>query len=475
MKSEHLLSMPKEPSVTKLAAFSLTEIILASAVFGLLVTALVGSYLYGQEATALAGNRARAVLLAEEALEAMRNIRDPAFVNLTDGTYGLVTTGNQWAVSGAQDTTDIFTRNINIVSVDSKRKNITANVTWQQNVQRTGTVSLVTRLTNWIALGIGNWASPLKGASLDVTGNDNLNKIQIQGNYAYLTFANGNPDFLVIDFSNLANPVVVGSLVLAGTPTNIVVSGNFAYVSSSDNGQELQIVNIATPASPTLAGTYNAPGNADALGVFASGSTVYLVRASSADNELLIINAAIPSAPNLVGSRDLGNQGNEIVVAGNFAYVASSDNNQELQVLNITNPASPTLAGSLNLSGNTDAITIALTGTIVLLGQANTLQSVDVTLPGSPVLLGSLSLSGVVNDIASDFGNTGTYAFLATGNDTKELQVINIATPSAPVLLGSVDVATNSDLLGIAYDATLDRAFGSSASNSEEFIIFAPQ
>lgn len=467
--------MPKEPSVTKLAAFSLTEIILASAVFGLLVTTLVGAYLYGQEATALAGTRARAVLLAEEALEGVRNIRDPAFANLTDGTYGLATTGNQWVVSGVQDTTDIFTRNINIASVDSKRKDITANVTWQQNVQRTGTVSLVTRLTNWIALGIGNWASPLQTASLNIAGNNNVNKIQVQGHYAYLTFANGNPDLLVIDFSDLTNPVVVGSVLLAGTPTNIAVSGNFAYVSSSDNSQELQIVNIATPTTPTLEGTYNAPGNADAVGVFANGSTIYLVRASSANNEFLIINAAVPSTPTLVGSLDLGNQGNEVLVSGNFAYVASDDNNQELQVLNITNPALPTLAGSLNLSGNTNAITIALTGTTVFLGRGDTLYSVNVAVPASPVLLGSLNLAGSVNDIASHFGNMGTYAFVATGNDTQEFQVINIAMPSAPVLFGSVDVATNNNLLGIAYDATLDRAFGSGASNSEEFIIFTPQ
>lgn len=467
--------MRKEISITKQAAFSLIEVILASAVFGLLVTAMAGTYLYGQEATALAGNRTRATLLAEEGIEAVRNIRDPAFANLTDGTFGLTTTGNQWGVLGTQDITDIFTRQMSITTVDSKRKDITSRVTWAQNGQRTGTVSLVTRLTNWIASGIGNWGSPLKSASLNAAGNNNLNKIQVQGNYAYLTFANGNPDFLVIDVSNLASPAVVGSLVLAGTPTNIAVSGNFAYVSSTDNGQELQIVNIATPSAPTLAGTYNASGNADAFGVFASGSTVYLVRASSADREFLIVNAATPSAPVLVGSRDLNNQGNEVVVAGNFAYVASDDNAQELQVLNIANPTVPIQVGSLNLSGNTDAITLALTGTTVLMGQGNVLYSVDVATPASPTLLGSVNLSGVVNDIALNFGNNGTYVFVATGSDTTEFQVVNIANPSSPVVLGSVNVATNSDLLGIAYDVTLDRAFGSSASDAEEFLIFAPQ
>lgn len=151
MKREPLQSMRKESSATNQAGFSLVEVILASAVFALLVTVLVGAYLYGQESTALAGNRARAVLLAEEGLEAVRNIRDPAFVNLTDGTYGLTTTGDQWDLFGSQDTSDIFTRQVVVSSVDTTRKSVAVNVTWQQNPQRSGIVSLVTYLTNWIS------------------------------------------------------------------------------------------------------------------------------------------------------------------------------------------------------------------------------------------------------------------------------------------------------------------------------------
>ena len=71
------------------------EVMLASAIFVLLVTALVGAYLYGQEATVLAGNRAQAVMLAEEGLEAVRNMRDFTFTALADGAYGLSTAGNQ--------------------------------------------------------------------------------------------------------------------------------------------------------------------------------------------------------------------------------------------------------------------------------------------------------------------------------------------------------------------------------------------
>ncbi|MDP3973696.1 MAG: prepilin-type N-terminal cleavage/methylation domain-containing protein [Candidatus Daviesbacteria bacterium] len=128
---------------------SLVEVLLSVAVFGLIVTGLFGGLIYGQQSTALAGQRARAVMLADEGLEAVRNIRDENFSNLSDGTYGLTTTGNQWNLSGSSDITDIFTRQVVISSVDSARKQVVATVTWQQNAQRTGSVTLTTYHTAW--------------------------------------------------------------------------------------------------------------------------------------------------------------------------------------------------------------------------------------------------------------------------------------------------------------------------------------
>ncbi len=131
------------------AGFSLVEILLAVSIFGLTVTALVGGLIFGEQSTALSGARVRAVMLADEGLEAVRNIRDENFSNLTSGTHGLTISGNQWTLSGTSDTTDIFTRQVTIFSVDTKRKNVTTNVTWQQNQQRMGQVEVVTYLTNW--------------------------------------------------------------------------------------------------------------------------------------------------------------------------------------------------------------------------------------------------------------------------------------------------------------------------------------
>ena len=129
--------------------FSIVEVLLASSLFVIFVTALVGAYLYGQESTVLSGNRARAVLLAEEGLEAVRNIKDNSFDDLTPGDYGLSVSGGKWVLSGSSDTTDIFTRVINIGTVSSDQMVITSTVTWQQNEQREGSVSVIGYLNNW--------------------------------------------------------------------------------------------------------------------------------------------------------------------------------------------------------------------------------------------------------------------------------------------------------------------------------------
>lgn len=136
-------------SATDNRGISLVEVILSSALFVLLVTALGGSLVYGRESARLSGDRSRAIFLAAEGLEAARNIRDNNFSNLVDGTYGLATSSNEWTFSGSSDSTGIFTREITISSIDADSKQVTAEVSWQQTPQRIGTTSLTTYLNNW--------------------------------------------------------------------------------------------------------------------------------------------------------------------------------------------------------------------------------------------------------------------------------------------------------------------------------------
>ena len=92
------------------AGFTMVEVILSAALFALIVTGLAGVLMYGQESTAIAGQRFRAIMLADEALEAGRNMRDEDYTLLTDGPHGLRIRQRQWELFGASDQSGIFTR-----------------------------------------------------------------------------------------------------------------------------------------------------------------------------------------------------------------------------------------------------------------------------------------------------------------------------------------------------------------------------
>jgi Tfp pilus assembly protein PilV len=146
-KQKQLQSIQKEASVTR--GFLVIEVLLASSLLIIAITAFVGAIIYSQESTAIAGGISRASFLAQEGIEAVRNIRDESFGNLSDGSYGLLVSGNQWILSGSSDTTDGYVRQINIGTIDADRKQITSTITWQQTAQRPGSVVLTTVLTNW--------------------------------------------------------------------------------------------------------------------------------------------------------------------------------------------------------------------------------------------------------------------------------------------------------------------------------------
>lgn len=151
MMREHFQSINRVSSLTNQKGISLIEVILSVALLGVFASVFIFGLITAQENIRITGMRTRALFLAQEGLEAARSLRDTNYANLSNGTYGLVQSGGHWVFSGSQDITEGFTRDITISSVDTDTKNITSHITWQQNLQRNGTLTLTTRLTNWHA------------------------------------------------------------------------------------------------------------------------------------------------------------------------------------------------------------------------------------------------------------------------------------------------------------------------------------
>ena len=150
MKLEMSQLIKKEWSTTKrVRAFLLVEVLLSSSLFVIFLTAFAGVFYYGLQSSVVAGDRAQAIMYAEEGQEAVRSMKNINFANVSDGDSGLTYTNNAWSLSGTTDVSGKFTRQVTISSVDTNRKNVTVDITWMQTPQRPGVVSLKSRITNW--------------------------------------------------------------------------------------------------------------------------------------------------------------------------------------------------------------------------------------------------------------------------------------------------------------------------------------
>jgi Tfp pilus assembly protein PilV len=135
--------------------FSVVEVMLSAALLLTAVVCFTGAIIYGQRSTQISGSVARATFLAQQGIEAVRNIKDVSYNNLvstscpTQTYYGLAVNNGLWTLSGTSDTTDNFLRQISICDSDSDRKLVVCTVTWAETAARNGSVILTTELTNW--------------------------------------------------------------------------------------------------------------------------------------------------------------------------------------------------------------------------------------------------------------------------------------------------------------------------------------
>ncbi len=459
--------------------FSLIEVLLAASLFTIVVTSFAGSLFFGQDAARVAGERVRAVELANEALEIARNIRDETpndpFSGLATGTHGLVTSGNQWTLSGSSDVTDIFTRELVISSVNDNIRQFTATVTWDQNAQRINeTVSLTTYLTNWlseVASVFGGWdVGASRAGCYDDGGSDDALGVAVSGSYAFVVMDGGNPDFLVIDISNANSLNLADSLNLSGDPQDVFVSGDYAYVAST--GNELIVIDISTPTDVNEVGLFNLSGGDDAVAVYVYNSTAFLTR----DNDdLVAIDVSTPASPNELDTLDLGSVGNDAFVLSDYVYVVTDDNNPEVQVIDVSNPSSMSVDATINLSGNSDAVSVGGFTNTLLIGRVDgELHTYDISDPTSPSESsgGSYDQGSQINDIS--FSGDNNYSFLATDENSAELQVVDITTLDSPSLYGSYDALDDPDYNGVAYDDSQDQVVVASTSDSAEVCVIVP-
>lgn len=257
---------------------------------------------------------------------------------------------------------------------------------------------------------LGHFDVPLTRSALGV---------KVSGNYAYIIAA---PYFLVVDISNPAAPVEVGSLTIPGATTKVKVAGNFAYV--LDTMGNLRVIDISDPANPAEIGIYDSPGDAQSVDI--AGNFVYIADFWSG---LTVVDASNPSTLLQIGSFVPRRFNKSVGVTGDYMYIGERRN---LRVFDVSDPAAPLETFDLQTNGEVEDI--AISGHYAFLAnEADGLQIMDIADPAAPVTVGSYAPSGSVQAVEI-VGNFAYVAGYRTG-----LHVLDIEDPTSPSLIGACE------------------------------------
>jgi hypothetical protein len=240
--------------------------------------------------------------------------------------------------------------------------------------------------------------------------------IELTGGQAYVAVGQGGVH--ILDVSTPSSPVELGSFSTYGQAAGVKVSGNYAYVASIFD--EFRIFDITDPGSPTETGHYAGIYVAEGLDVV--GGYAYV---ASGGDGLQIIDVSDPTSPAWQGSYP-STYAREVIVSGDYAYLADGYGNPNFVVVNVSNPVSPSQAGSYAAPG--EGYDLAMDGSTVYLATwDNGIRFIDVSSPTSPNEIGYYNTSGRAEGVAV----AGGYAYIAdTWDGAKVVDISNPATPS---------------------------------------------
>ncbi|MDD4628639.1 MAG: hypothetical protein PHE68_04585 [Candidatus Peribacteraceae bacterium] len=453
--------------------YLLLEALIATGVFALFMGAISFALFYGQEGALKTGDRIRGVFLSEEALGAVRAIRDKGFADLLPGQHGTcIGADGAWGFCGSESvTTDGYTTRLTLESLAADHVRATAETRWNFGMTRTGSVILTDEFTDWrVVKPIGNWARPvMRGSFVDDTV-PLFNAVAVAGDYAFVTSENG-AGLYVFDLTDPAHPArVAEGLSLGAAGYKLAVDGTTLYVCTAANGEEVQIFDISGPSSLSMdkrIATIDVPGDGRSRSIAIFGRTLFVgATESGTASEFYAYDVSNPYSVRLLGSLEDTGSYFDISLHDGYAYVADSDDSLELRVIDVFDPENLAFAsgGGFNLTDVQDALTVAAVGDKVLVGRRNgdvieELVLLDISrgpVPFSPPGPWYQEVAANANGIVAEPGER--FAFLASDNLSSELQVIDLqafALGQPPVI--AVSHPDKGGGRGITYDPLHDR------------------
>ncbi|MFZ5434618.1 MAG: LVIVD repeat-containing protein, partial [Calditrichota bacterium] len=223
----------------------------------------------------------------------------------------------------------------------------------------------------------------------------------------------------VVDLSNPALPVEIGSLPVGSGAKCIALQDSIVCLSLGANG--LRFIDLHNPATPVLLSNYNMTGEARDLVM--TDQYVYMVGTSG----LRIIDIANMNQPVEVGSFTASVNFRALSVAGNYVYI--SDIAMGMRIVNVSDPENPTEVGThigpgchdIAIRGNYAFITynVSVEGQIVVL---------DITDSTHPEYITRIS----VGEMATILSLVGDFAYVSG----RTISIVDISHPTNPIEVG---------------------------------------
>lgn len=466
----------------------LLEAIVAIGIFAIFLGGIGVALLAGHRSTIASGDRARAAYLAEQQLEAVRQMRTTSFSSVSAGKHGLQLKSTGWTFTGSSIKVNGYTTSITITSMSTDLLSVQSNVSWNFGNSRSGSVLLETYLSNWRKVDtVGNWSSMSRIANITVSGTPNFQQITTNNNYAYITSlqSGGGKGLYIYDISNPANPFRVASAFdLGASAYGVTAVNDRLYIVTSSSTAEVQVYDISSPTTLTtsnLVNSYDIPGSGRARSIAVYNSNVFVgTTESSTDDEFYSIDMSETGPMTLQDSLSMSGSILSLSLNEGYAYATSTDNSAELQVIDVFNPLDLSFAPNvgIDMPDTLDANVVVASGTGALVGRANGSTIEELTLydigsspvPNINVSPWTLEVGGTVNGIALATGSE--YAFLAGSASNAQIMVIstkNMIQYASPVIKKSYSAGAT--MLSLSYDWTTDRLY---AISSTGLMVFAP-
>lgn len=252
---------------------------------------------------------------------------------------------------------------------------------------------------------------------LGAAGGAGSHALAVDGAVAYLGVG---LRLVVVDVSDPAQPVPLGSVTLADFPRAIAPDGDWVYVAAFSGG--LAVIDVADRAHPRVVSSLGPLGYPEAVAAGGRG----VVYVGGRDGVLRAIDVSQPTSPRELGSLPTDGSIHDLAVRGPVVYVA---NHPGLRIVNAADPSAPRLWSSLALSGPAVGLDADTHNVYVAAGEHG-LIVVDVTNPAAPRRLASVTLPPDALDVAVEAGR----AYVADGDNG--LRVIDVADPTKPVEVG---------------------------------------